>query len=90
MGACVVHRYLPTSQCEKIFLKTADNPSSRWREEVSRSDGGGQKNACLSRLTRFVLWTNALTPTPFSLRELFQSRKRARGFSLFFICFFNY
>ena len=37
------HKYLPISQQEKIFLKTVDNPSSRLREEVSRSDGGGQK-----------------------------------------------
>ena len=37
------HRPLPILRREKTFLKTANNPSSRLREEVSRSDGGGQK-----------------------------------------------
>ena len=62
------HRPLPILRREKTFLKTANNPSSRLREEVSRSDGGGQKRLsvllggpsnhtawrgqCLSRLVR--------------------------------------
>ena len=58
------HRYLPISQSKKIFLKTADNPSSRLREEVSRSDGGGQKTPVCPACVRFVLRTNALTPAP--------------------------
>ena len=37
------------------------------------------KNACLSRLMRFILRMNVLTPASFSLRELLQSRKRAEG-----------
>ena len=41
------HRPLSILRREKTFLKTANNPSSRLREEVSRSDGGGQKTpAC--------------------------------------------
>ena len=63
------HRPLSILRREKTFLKTANNPSSRLREEVSRSDGGGQKRLsvllggpsnhtawrgqCLSRLVRY-------------------------------------
>lgn len=53
----------------------------RYREAVEAG-----KNACLFRLAGFVLRTD--TPTPFPLRELLQSRKRARGLSLIIKDFF--
>ena len=58
------HRPLPIVRREKTFLKTANNPSSRLREEVSRSDGGGQKTPVCPACVRFILRMNALTPTP--------------------------
>ena len=92
------HKYLPIAQRGKIFKKQPTIPPvacgergdfhekmfaflswkpGRWQEATKG------KNTYSSSLACFVLPTNALTPTLFSLRALSRSRKQARALSLF-------
>ena len=61
---------------EKMFAFLSWKPG-RWQEATKG------KNTYSSSLACFVLPTNALTPTLFSLRALSRSRKQARALSLF-------